>query len=129
VIDSHQDEQHGERDDEVNESRQDRSQRDREAREVHLGEQVGAAYQARSGPLQSRSEQLPGEQAGEDEDRIGAPLRGHLDETAEDDREDDHGQHRLHHGPAHAQHGLLVADQDLLPGEKEQELAIAPEFA
>ena len=68
-------------------------------------------------------EERPGDQPGEDEDRVRDALGGDAREPPEDHREDEHRQERLEHGPGHAQDRLLVADLDVAPDEEEEQLA------
>ena len=58
-----------------------------------------------------------------------ADPRGESGEPAEKDREQDRGRERLDDGPCGAKYGLLVADLDVAPDEKKQQLAVPPQLA
>ena len=132
AVDGHQPEQHDEGDAEVDQPREHGRDGDDEAREVDLGEQVGVAHEAQSRSVTGAGEEVPGQQAAEAEDRVRARRRAGLlipQRLVEDDREDDHREERLQHGPGDAQHRLLVADEDVAPGEEVEQLAVLPELA
>src|SRR5258707_227332 len=52
----------------------------------------------------------------------------HAAEAAEEDREGEGGRQRLNDGPRRAEDRLLVADLDVAPDEKEEQLAVRPEL-
>ncbi len=73
---------------------------------------------------------MPGEHGGEHHDRIGGgALGGEFGQVAEDHGEDHHGQEGADDAPGDADDGLLVAHQDVAPGKKKEEPAIAPQVA
>ena len=59
----------------------------------------------------------------------GTPFDGKFGELAEDEREDDHRQERLEDRPGDADRRLLVADLDVAPDERAEQLAVVPELA
>src|SRR5262249_23274999 len=63
------------------------------------------------------------------EDRVRDAVRRRVPELAEEEREDDHQEERLQDGPRDPENGLLVADENVPPGEDEQQLATGPELA
>ena len=102
--------------------------RDRDPREVDLGDQVGVEDQAVGAQHHRLGEEEPGHQAGHHEDRGREPVGGRLDDDAEDEREDEAQGERLEHGPADAEEALLVADLELALGEEVEEVAVLPEL-
>ncbi len=98
-------------------------------REEYFFDQIGAADQAVGGVGQAIGEKGPGDQGGVAEDRVGHAVGGHLGQAAEEDAEDDHGEKGLQDSPAGAQHGLLVADLDITPGQEVGQVAVLPEIA
>ena len=59
----------------------------------------------------------------------GMPFGRQFGDPAEDDRENHHGEERSEQRPDDADGGLLVADEDVAPGEEVEELAVAPQVA
>ena len=120
-----------ERDAEVDEPAEHGRDRDHQAREVDLGQQVGVADEADAGTREGAGEELPWQQPGEAEDRVGHIGRGALDaeRPVEDDGEDDHRQKRLQDRPRNAHDGLLVAHEDVAPGEEVEQLTVGPQLA
>ena len=50
-------------------------------------------------------------------------------DAAEDDGEDDHGEERTDDAPGNSHDGLLVADEDVAPGQEIKQFAVAPKVA
>ena len=120
--------QHGEGDGEVDHRRGHRRERDDQAREeVDLpGQRILAAAHALAGRGDRIGKKKPGQQAGEDEQRIGSSSRRHLGNTTEEQAEDHHRGERLQDRPRGAEDRLLVANLDVAPGEEEKQFAVTP---
>ena len=121
------DDEDREGDREVDETREHGGDRRREPREVDLAQQVRVADEARRRLRHRAREERPGHEAGEVERQPGDP--GLLRVRVEEERHHDHQEQRLEDGPGDPERGLLVADEDVPPGEEEEELAVAPELA
>jgi len=81
-----------------------------------------------AGLAQGVAEHLSGEKSQKDQGRIGGGTVGReLGQFAENDGEYDHRQERTDQAPCDADCRLLVAYQDIAPGEKEEEFAIPPQ--
>jgi len=72
---------------------------------------------------------LPWQQRGEREHRIRHPIRRQLGDPPEDDGKDDHRQKRPDERPQNADRSLLVADDDVAPGEERQQLPRLPDLS
>ena len=113
--------------------REHRRERNDQARKVDLGDQVLVADQA-----QARTRRPIGRTAARAAarrrwrsrrarlQRVGRLPRA--EQQAEQHGEHDHRRQRLHHRPGHAEQALLVADQDLAPGQHQRELAVLPQL-
>jgi len=71
---------------------------------------------------------MAGDRRGEDGVRHVVAAGPHVEQLVEDDREHDHRQEGLQDRPGHPQHGLLVADEDVAPGEEVEQLAVLPQL-
>lgn len=92
--------QDGEADEEIDQGDHDGGGGDDEPGEIDLADGVGVADQAVGGFGQGSGEELPGQQAGEDQEGVGGGAgAGHLGEGAEDEGEDDQGQEGPAAGP------------------------------
>src|SRR5207237_9364045 len=69
----------------------------------------------------------PEREAGKAERQPGGP--GLRRVRVEEEGHHDHQEQRLEDGPGDPERRLLVADEDVPPGEEEEELAVAPELA
>ncbi len=125
----HEDKEYGEREHEIDDAGQDRGDRHGEARKVDLRDQARAAHEAVGGLVHRVGKQRPRHERGICEHWIGKAVRGHPGQMAEKDGEDHHREERLDDRPGRAEHRLLVADLDVTPDEKVQELAVLPQVA
>src|SRR5437867_12087282 len=80
------------------------------------------------GVRQSARKVRPGKQGGVIENRVRQAVGGHLRQTAEDEREDGHCGEWLDDGPSHADRGLFIADLEVSPHEKIEQLSVSPEL-
>lgn len=129
MVPGHDGDEEGEVDEHVDEADGERRDGDDEAREVDFADQVGVADDAGAGGFEGRGEELPGEEAAEDDDGVGGTLAGELGEASEDDGEDEGGDHGAQRAPQNAEYGLLVAYGEVAPGEDEDEFAVLPKVA
>ena len=129
AVPEHQPDQNESGDQEVHEADDHRAGRDDQPREVHLGDHAGIADQALTRAAEGIGEELPGQQGGEHQDRIGGTPGGQFGQLAEYQREHQHGQQGPAQRPQDADDGLFVAHQDVAPGEEQEQLAIAPQVA
>ena len=72
---------------------------------------------------------MPGNEAGEEEHRIGQIIGRHTNEVTEEDAEDQRHRQRLEQGPGEADHRLLVADLQVAPHQDVEEGAVAPQLS
>ena len=103
-------------------------ERDRQAGEVHLGDQPLVRQQRRTGLRDAVDEELPRHECGVREQRVGQSLGAELRQVPEDDAEDHHGEERLDDRPEEADHRLAVAHVQVAPGEEPDELTRPPEL-
>ena len=76
-----------------------------------------------------RRKEIPRQEGREEKSRVGHVPARDLEEAAEYGGQDDEGEQRLEPDPGHAQEGLAIADLDVTPGEKEEELPVPPHFS
>ncbi len=117
------------RDAEVQQRGADRRQRDEQPRKIDLADQMCVAHQTVGGRRHGVREERPWKERRKREQRIREAIGGHLGPASEEQAEHAHRRQRLKNRPRSAQHGLLVADLDVAPDEKSQELAVLPELA
>ncbi len=129
LVEQHQHRQQAEGDGEIHQPGGHAGERHHQAREVHLGNQVAVGHQALAGLGQGVGEQPPGQQRRQGEDRVGHAAGRQLQEVAEDQAEQPHGEQGLQDRPGGPQGGLLVAHLDIAPGEEVEQLAVAPQVA
>jgi hypothetical protein len=112
---------------EVHQAAQYAADRDHQAREVDLGDQVGAPHQALGGAGQRAGKVVPGQQPGIGKDGIGCAVGGRVQQIAKEQGKDDHAHQRLQDDPRHAQRRLFVAHLDIAPHQKAEQFAIFPQ--
>lgn len=83
--------------------------------------------QAATGLGHSRREELPWKHSAEDDDRVRHSAGRHLRQTPEHHRQNHHRQERSDDGPGRSGYRLLVANQDVSPGQEVEQLPVAPE--
>ena len=97
------------------------------AREIHLRDEIGAADHAGGAVVHGVGEICPRQQAGEREQRIrNAVGRARRRAARTTSVKMSIGSRRLNNRPQHAERRLLVAQLDVAPGQKEQQLAMLP---
>ena len=128
AVHGHHADQDKEGDAEVDQASHHRRKGDKEAREIDFRQEVRVAHEAHARTRQRSGEELPWQQPGEAEDGVGQRRVGafHADDLVEDHREDNHGEKGLQDGPGDTEHGLLVAHEDVAPGEEVKEFAVSP---
>ena len=125
----HEDPQDHEGDQEVDQVDDDRAGRDDQAGEVDFREHVGIRDERIAALGEGAGKELPREHRRNDQDRIGDPFGRQLRQVTEDDREDDHRQQRAEDPPGDADGRLLIADEDVPPGEEVKQLPALPQIA
>src|SRR5713101_3581978 len=100
-----------------------------EAREINFSDQALVVHDDAGGHLQGVGEISPGDKRGKIENGIREALGGELGEASEEKSKDEHGKDGLENDPEDTDGGLLVADLDVAPDEKVEELAVGPDFA
>jgi len=117
-----------EADGEVHEAGESAGDRKNEAREIDFGDEALVVDDDVGGHLKGGCKIGPGDESGEIKDGIGEAVRGELGEVAEEKSEDKHVEDGLEDDPQDADGGLFVADLDVAPDEKVEELAVCPDF-
>ena len=129
AVERHHADEHGEGDDEVDRSREHGGDRNGEPREVDLGDELLTRDDAVRRLGEPIGEERPGYQGGEAEERVGDAVGRHTGEATEEQAEHDHAHERLDDGPEEPEHGLLVPNSHVPPGEEVQQLAEGPELS
>src|SRR5919198_4044066 len=121
--------EHGEGEEEVDHRRDHGRERDDEAREEDLRDEVLVPDDAGAARGETGGEVGPREHGGEDEERVRHVVLGlHVESLVEDEGEDDHLRERHENRPGRTEGRLLVLDLHVAPDEEEQELVVAPEL-
>ena len=100
-----------------------------EAREIHFGDEPLIFDDDVGGRQEGVGEVGPGNERGEIKNGIRQAVGGKLGEAAEEQSEDQHVENGLENDPEDADGGLFVANLDVAPDEKIEELAVGPDFA
>ncbi len=103
--------------------------RHRQAREVDLAKQTGVADKGVRGLVQAFGEVAPDDRARHVEQEGGQPVGGQPGDVAEDDGEDQGGQHRLDQVPQRAEDGLFVDRDEIAAHKQQHQVAVAPQLA
>jgi hypothetical protein len=115
-------------DGQIDEPRQPRRRRRHDARERHLREEVGVAYQARRATADRRRDVRPRTEADEGECEVGGSRRVELRQPVEQQRERQGPDQRLDDRPRSAEERLLVPDLDIAQCEEGDQLAVGQEL-
>ena len=121
--------EHGQADDEVDERHTHPTEREQRPREVDLRDEGKVREEAEAREAESGGEVLHRQHAGDDEAGVGGVARREVRELAEDDHVDERGERRHENRPGDSEERLLVADGDVAPDERPEELAVMPELA
>ncbi len=102
--------------------------RHRQAREIHLAEELRVLHK-RVGRLgEAIREVRPDDRAGHIKEELRQTVGGQLGDVAEDDREGDRRQQRLDQVPQRSQDRLLVDRDKIAPDEEHHQVAITPQI-
>lgn len=117
-------------DGEIDKTGDDRAGGNDEPGKVDFRDEVGVGDETVARLAEGIGEELPGQHAGHDEERIGDGRVGvELGNAAEDDGENHHSEEGADDSPGDTDDGLFIADEDVAPGEEIEELAKAPEVS
>jgi len=106
----------------------DLSNRDGEAREVDLGEEVSIGTKNCGRLAQAGREVIPDDDSRHKEEEGGNLVGGDLQDAAKDDLIDDRANEGLNEIPDRPHDGLLVHGDEVSPYAKENQVAVLPEF-
>ena len=123
------DDQHGDRQDEVEHPGEGGGQREHLAWEVDLPQESLVRDEALARRRGGAREEGPAGHAGEGEEEVRDALAREVGVPAEEEREDEGGEHGLDHRPADADRRLLVAHLHLAQDEGPEDLPELPELA
>ena len=116
------------RDEEIHQGSERGSDRHDDSWKVHPGNQLLISDQAVCRFRDCAREQLPWKQRSQREERIRNAVRRNSSKTAEENAEDNHHRERLKNGPDDSQCSLLIADLDVAPRQKVNELPVRPQL-
>ena len=124
-----EEDEHGKADHEVDERHADAPEREQRPREVDLRDEREVRQQAEAREAEGGGEVLHRQHACDDEAGIRRRARREVRELAEDDHVDQRRERRDEDRPRDTEERLLVADGDVAPDERPEELAVVPELA
>src|SRR5690606_19099109 len=129
AVDQHQHGQDHEGDQQVHQAYDHAAGGHDQPREVDLGEQIAVGDEAACRFAEGRAEEGPGQGGGAYQQQARHVARHFTVEQPSDEGDDPLREQRPDHAPADADSGLLIAHQDIPPGQEAEQAAIGPQIA
>jgi len=126
AVEDHHAQQAHELDGEIDQTGQPTDERDHQAREADLRDEVPVHKQAVDRPVDGPKEVVPAKQGRVVEDGIRHPVRGQLGHHAEDERVEGHAEQWIEHVPQRPQRHLAVAALQVAQDEEADQEPVLP---